>query len=42
MALVVDLSTWASNYPAASAAWNYAGLEAPANTTGWFLPSAQQ
>ena len=32
----------ASNYVAASAAWNYAGLEAPANTTGWFLPSAQQ
>ncbi len=32
----------ASNYPAASAAWNYVGLEAPTNTTGWFLPSAQQ
>ena len=32
----------ASNYPAATAAWNYADLEAPTNTTGWFLPSIQQ
>lgn len=32
----------ASNYPAASAAWNYTGLTAPTNTTGWFLPSVQQ
>ena len=32
----------ASNYPAASAAWNYTGITAPTTTTGWFLPSAQQ
>jgi len=31
----------ADNYPAASACWNFIP-EAPANTTGWFLPSAQQ
>lgn len=32
----------ASDYPAASAAWNYTGLTAPATTTGWFLPCIQQ
>ena len=32
----------ADQYPAASAAKNYATLPAPASTTGWFLPSAQQ
>ena len=32
----------ASNYPAASATWNYTGLMAPNTTTGWFLPSIQQ
>ena len=29
-------------YPAAAAAKNYKELPAPAGTTGWFLPSAQQ
>ncbi len=29
-------------YPAAYQARNYTGLTAPAGTTGWFLPSAQQ
>ena len=29
-------------YPAAYQAWNYTTLQAPAGTTGWFLPSAQQ
>lgn len=29
-------------YEAAQEAWNYAALPAPAGTTGWFLPSAQQ
>ena len=32
----------ADRYPAAAAAKNYTGLPAPAGTTGWFLPSAQQ
>ena len=32
----------ADRYPAAAAAKNYKGLPAPAGTTGWFLPSAQQ
>ena len=32
----------ASKYPAAAAARNYTDLPAPAGTTGWFLPSAQQ
>ncbi len=32
----------ATKYKAAYAAKNYAGLTAPAGTTGWFLPSAQQ
>ena len=32
----------AAKYPAAKAAKNYTGLTAPAGTTGWFLPSAQQ
>lgn len=31
-----------TNYKAAYAAWNYTALVAPSNTTGWFLPSAQQ
>ena len=37
-----DLATDATTYPAAAAAKNYADLTAPAGTTGWFLPSAQQ
>ena len=32
----------ATKYPAAYRAKNYTGLTAPAGTTGWFLPSAQQ
>ena len=32
----------ATKYPAAYQAKNYTGLAAPAGTTGWFLPSAQQ
>jgi hypothetical protein len=40
-ALTVDEAT-AAKYPAAAAAKNYTGLTAPASTTGWFLPSAQQ
>jgi hypothetical protein len=32
----------ATKYPAAWQAKNYTGLTAPAGTTGWFLPSAQQ
>ena len=32
----------ADKYKAAYAARNYTGLMAPAGTTGWFLPSAQQ
>ena len=32
----------ATKYKAAYAAKNYTGLTAPAGTTGWFLPSAQQ
>ena len=32
----------AAKYPAAAAAKNYKELPAPAGTTGWFLPSAQQ
>ena len=32
----------ATKYKAAYAAKNYTGLTAPASTTGWFLPSAQQ
>ena len=32
----------AEKNPAAAAARNYTGLAAPAGTTGWFLPSAQQ
>lgn len=32
----------ATNYKAAYTARNYTGLTAPAGTTGWFLPSAQQ
>lgn len=32
----------ADRYPAAAAAKNYKELPAPAGTTGWFLPSAQQ
>ena len=32
----------AEKNPAAAAARNYTGLTAPAGTTGWFLPSAQQ
>ena len=39
--LTVDAATTAK-YPAAAAAKNYTGLAAPAGTTGWFLPSAQQ
>ena len=31
-----------TKYPAAWQARNYTGLTAPASTTGWFLPSAQQ
>lgn len=33
---------FATDYPAAHAAWTYTGLTAPTGTTGWFLPSAQQ
>ena len=36
------LAADAAKYPAAAAAKNYKGLPAPAGTTGWFLPSAQQ
>ena len=36
------LAADAAKYPAAAAAKNYNGLPAPAGTTGWFLPSAQQ
>ena len=36
------LTADADKYPAAAAAKNYKGLPAPAGTTGWFLPSAQQ
>ncbi len=36
------LAANADRYPAAAAAKNYKGLPAPAGTTGWFLPSAQQ
>ena len=32
----------ATTYKAAYKAYNYTGLTAPAGTTGWFLPSAQQ
>lgn len=39
--LTTDAAT-ADKYPAAKAAKNYTGLTAPAGTTGWFLPSAQQ
>lgn len=39
--LTVDAAT-AEKYPAAAAAKNYTTLTAPASTTGWFLPSAQQ
>lgn len=39
--LTVDDAT-AAKYPAAAAAKNYTTLTAPASTTGWFLPSAQQ
>jgi hypothetical protein len=39
--LTVDDAT-AAKYPAAAAAKNYTDLTAPASTTGWFLPSAQQ
>ena len=31
-----------TKYPAAYEAKNYTGLTAPAGSTGWFLPSAQQ
>ena len=31
-----------TEYPAAYSAYNYTGLAAPTNTTGWFLPSAGQ
>ena len=36
------LAANADRYPAAAAAKNYKELPAPAGTTGWFLPSAQQ
>ena len=36
------LAADAAKYPAAAAAKNYKELPAPAGTTGWFLPSAQQ
>jgi len=36
------LAANAAKYPAAAAAKNYKELPAPAGTTGWFLPSAQQ
>ena len=39
--LTADAET-AAKYPAATAAKYYTGLPAPAGTTGWFLPSAQQ
>ena len=31
-----------AKYPAAYSAYNYTGLTAPTNTTGWFLPSVGQ
>ena len=31
-----------SSYPAAQSAYNYTGLTAPSNSTGWFFPSAGQ
>ena len=39
--LTADAAT-AEKYPAAKAAKEYTTLAAPAGTTGWFLPSAQQ
>ena len=36
------LTANADKYPAAAKAKDYKGLAAPAGTTGWFLPSAQQ
>ena len=39
--LTSDAET-AAKYPAAAAARNYTDLPAPAGSTGWFLPSAQQ
>ena len=39
--LTADAET-AEKYPAAKAAKEYSTLAAPAGTTGWFLPSAQQ
>ena len=39
LAAMEDAATY---YPAAWQAKNYTGLVAPAGTTGWFLPSAQQ
>ena len=32
----------ATDHPALYRAWSYTALSAPATTTGWFLPSAQQ
>lgn len=32
----------ASDFYACYQTWNYSGLAAPASTTGWFLPTAQQ
>ena len=39
---LADKTDAATKYPAAYQAKNYTGLTAPAGTTGWFLPSAQQ
>lgn len=40
--LLAEKATASTDYKAAYAAFNYTGLTAPANTTGWFLPSIQQ
>ena len=39
---MVSMEGAETKYPAAYAARNYTELPAPAGTTGWFLPSAQQ
>ncbi|MBR4827109.1 MAG: hypothetical protein IKZ91_04415 [Bacteroidales bacterium] len=39
---IAEKANASSDYPAFYQAWNYTELPAPATTTGWFLPSAQQ
>lgn len=39
---IAEKADAATNYPALYQAWNYSTLPAPASTTGWFMPSAQQ